>query len=148
MIKGADPKTFQVMTSFSSKDDKHVFFTYRMVEDADVDSFSIKRAKFNSDGVLLDKDHVFIFDEARDKFYPSTLNFDRDTVEYVEGAYVPLLKDKNGVYWHNVKLPIDVKSFHEDENSTCCWKDKDEKYCRTCNGEPLVLFDTKGHVWK
>ena len=151
LIAGANPATFKVLTLFTGRDDKHVFYMDRMVVGADPDSFYIKEKEVpsNEDGVLMDKDHVFVFDERNNKYYPSTLNLDRNTVEYVAGAWLPLLKDKNGVYWRNEKLPVDVQSFHEDDRDPlCCWKDKKEKYCRPCDGEVEWIFDTKGNVWK
>ncbi len=151
LIAGANLATFKVLTRFTGRDDKHVFYMDRMVVGADPDSFYIKEKEIpsNEDGMLMDKKNVFVFDERKNKYYPSTLNLDRNTVEYVAGAWLPFLKDKNGVYWRNEKLPIDVQSFHEDEkNPYCCWMDKQEKYCRPCDGGVEWLFDTKGNIWK
>ncbi len=146
-IEEADPETFKALTAFYGRDDGRVFCDYRLVVGADPDSFYV-----DEKGVLKDRNHIFIIDEAHDKYYPSTLNLDRDTVEYVEGEfggrYVPFLKDKNGVYWRDEKLPVDVQSFKGDKWDPLCWWDKNEKYCRTSGKEPSRLFDTKGNVWK
>lgn len=140
----ANPTTFKVLSERFAKDDKYVFFEGAVIEKADASSFYL-----NETGVPLDKKHVFVY-EPEQGYIPSTLNLDRASIEKLHpkddptGSYAQwaLVKDKNGVYWGDTKLPVDVNSFHRDDSTRYnagCWRDKKGRYCE-------VLDASKGQI--
>lgn len=111
----ANPATFTVLSEEFAKDDQNVFYMGKVVESADAKSFYL-----NKTGVPMDKYHVFVCD-GDFTYRPSTIPMDRETVEKIypnqmkDSSERALLKDKNGVYAGDVKMPVDAKTFRRYE---------------------------------
>lgn len=83
-IIGADPKSFVVIDTHWSKDKVNLFYTDKVVENVDIETF-----KINDDGIAVDKDNVF--------FNGKILNINVDPLT-VTSDY-GFIKDKSHVYF-------------------------------------------------
>lgn len=139
----ANPATFVILSDEFSKDNEHVFYKGKILDKAEAKSFHL-----NETGVALDKNHVFVFIEKIFTYQPSSINFDKDTVRKLypnqteTSAQRTLLRDKNGVYSENVKLPVDPVSFRK-HSSDGYWVDKNGIYSESWdpNTRQVILYD-------
>ena len=120
-----DSHSFIVLAEDWAKDKNHVWHCNQIVEGADAASFLIDKT-----GLPKDKNHVYVPGDVYE-YKPTDCGINVETAEYFvfkhDGQDWSWMRDKDNVYFHEVRVDVDRDTFRP-LGSSCWWIDKDWIY--------------------